>query len=145
MNHVDASEIASGLWVGSIPPTGPDLQNAGFDALVLCAKEHQPSSQNFPGLTVVHAPFADAELSRADAGVALEAARRVAARMSNEELVLVTCIEGRNRSALVAALALHLVCGLSGSECGRLVRQRRALSHGHALTNPAFVKLLLHL
>jgi len=50
------------------------------------------------------------------------------------ERVLVTCWQGRNRSALVAALALYLLSGADGGGILRHIQGRRP----GALTNPVF-------
>lgn len=138
---IDASPIIPGLYVGSIPPTGSALHRAGVRTLVLCAAEHQPQAAAFDYVGVIHAPLDDAALTPAGVLIVRRAARACCRTMPHGN-VLVTCAEGRNRSALVAALAVHMSTGMSGADCVRLIRRRRRLNEGHALTNPFFVHWL---
>ena len=52
--------------------------------------------------------------------------------------VLVHCKRGRDRSSLLNALVVGAVCGMSGKEAVKYVRERRP----NALGNPHFVKYL---
>ena len=127
------------LWQG-----GADDVASGehFDVIVLCAEEFQPASHIIakPGTQVVHAPNDDSghPLSREQATVAI-AASRVAARAFREgKKVLISCMQGRNRSGLVTALALHRLYGMAGDRCAQYVKQKRE----NALTNPYFTDFL---
>lgn len=138
---MDADRIVSKLYIGSAPLPGPEV-GALFDHLVLAASEYQPGPRNFPGVLVTYAPLED-ELdppprrwARAQA-----AADVVAEAMLRGERVLVTCMAGRNRSGLIAALALRRARNLSGAEAMELVRAARP----NALTNPTFSRYLLTL
>jgi len=137
---IDASPIAQNLFVGSAPV--PDLR--GFDVIVLCAEEYQPGAEMFPGTRVEHFPFDDRQnLSKDELAMPVKAARKVAEHMKAGRKVLVTCQMGRNRSAFVAALALHLVTGRSGRDCAERVRKRRIDPTGvPALANRAFYSAL---
>lgn len=133
------SEIIPGLYVGSKPSPG---QHAGIDALVLAAREYQPPAFLFPGMPVIYAPLDDDSTRpmRADEIVlATKAALRVAHLLREGHHVLVTCAMGLNRSALIAALAMHEVHGMGADEI--ISRLRRARG-SWALSNPNFEKLL---
>jgi protein-tyrosine phosphatase len=66
----------------------------------------------------------------------------IAARVRAGRACLVTCQQGRNRSGLVAALALSCLTGAPGATSAEAVRARRASPFGEALTNREFVGLL---
>ena len=139
MAYTDADEVAPRLYVGSKPPPSPYGQ---YDTIVLAAIEYQPPAHWFPGTEVVHAPFDDAPIRRMHAteiATATNAAAHVARRLREGRRVLVTCAMGINRSALIAALAMHDVWGMSAEEI--LARIRRARSVW-ALSNVNFVQLL---
>ena len=141
---IDASEIAPGLYQGSRPPEGDALRRAGFRTLALCAREIQGG--HYPGVRVVRCPLDDAELSGPEWSAAWRAAREVAAALPHGS-VLVTCVQGRNRSGLVSALVLYLVFGVSSDTCVDLVRAGRdgdlaRLGRGGALTNPSFARAI---
>lgn len=137
---IDASRIWPRLWQGSALATHHDLRRRGFAALVLCAEEYQPDASLFPGLDVIHCPIDDTiePLDRRSIGLVNRAAGLVAAHLNAGRRVLVTCMQGRNRSGLVSGLALHMLTGMPGAECVRVVRKGRA----NALTNPAFAEKL---
>jgi protein-tyrosine phosphatase len=114
--------------------------------LVLCAEEVQPRGANFPGVHVIHAGFDDDySLSEEERTIAVRAAREVARHVRSGDKVLVTCQQGRNRSGLVAALAVHLLTGMSGKDAARFVQKRRRTIDGPALSNDYFVDLLSRL
>ena len=56
---IEASEITKNLWQGSVPEPGEYVAEAGFDVLVLSAREYQRSSIYYPGVQVLHAPNDD--------------------------------------------------------------------------------------
>lgn len=133
------SAVAPGLFVGSKPRPG---HHDGIDTIVLAAMEYQPPAHLFPGTEVIHAPLDDApsRLMREDEiALAIKAAERVARRLRAGRRVLSTCAMGLNRSALVAALAMYEVYGMSPDEI--VARLRRARG-AWALSNPNFEKLL---
>jgi protein-tyrosine phosphatase len=141
----DANEIVPLLWQGSKPRPGRGLADAGFDVLVLCAREYQPTEASFPGLVLINAPNDDHYfVTREDLDGAVNAASQVAEHVKAGRKVLVTCLAGINRSGLVVALALHKVFGYSGQTCINLVRAKRRLADGDdvALTNTIFVESL---
>lgn len=140
---VDADYIDANLWMGSAPQVGPGLRTMGFGGLVLCAAEYQPPAQQFAGLPVGRYGFSDSlDVAHTDLAIA-EAAADFAARLARTgRNVLITCMQGRNRSGLVTALALTQF-GFSPVRAVRLVQRRRRSVHGRALANPAFVRYLL--
>lgn len=141
----DAHEIVPLLWQGSKPKPGRGLADAGFEVLVLCAREYQPTTASFPGLILINAPNDDHYfMTREDLQGAVDAASQVAEHVKAGRKVLVTCLAGINRSGLVVALALHEIFGYSGESCINIVRAKRRLADGDdvALTNTIFVEAL---
>lgn len=129
------------LWQGGNPPAGYFLQDCGFDALVLCAKEIQPPAAAFPGVRVIHAPNDDDSsrlITNDEWRIVAQAAERVVDLVSGGQDVLVACHMGINRSGLVCALALHMMTSADGKSCVRHIRRRRR----GALRNPIFVSLI---
>jgi hypothetical protein len=136
--------IVPGLWQGSAPPEGPWVREAGFTTLVLCAMEYQPRVLlPFPCVETVYAPNDDSggPLTREQLELAERAARIVAQRLRQRGKVLVTCMQGRNRSGLVSALALHKLLGVSGRRAMHIVQEARR----GALVNPQFCDVLAQL
>lgn len=149
-SEIDADEIVPGLWQGSLPPRGSAVADAGFNLLVLCARDYQRPSDDYPGVEVLHAPNDDSQWSRPkskDMAVAAWAARKVVTALQQGSKVLVTCFAGINRSALVVALAIHGLHGYSGEACVQLIRDKRKLNRPGdlALDNDYFVEALLRL
>jgi len=142
---IDAHQIASKLWQGSVPTPGNALKKAGFSLVVFCAHEYQPLAWLYSGVDVLYAPMHDnykLPLHRDDVKAAMRAAASVADAAYGGEKVLVTCMAGRNRSGLVNALALCELFGVSGQEAMEIVQARRRHATGGALENPQFQKLL---
>jgi hypothetical protein len=137
----DADLIAPGLYQGSYPPEGSALRDAGFDAVVLCARDLQTHVSSFPGVAVMYAPSVDdlhAPVSAEALAVARKAAEEVAERIEGGQNVLVTCQAGLNRSGMVTALALHFIYGWSGERCVKHVQSKRE----EALFNKRFCEAL---
>jgi protein-tyrosine phosphatase len=98
---VDATRVASKLYIGSVPM--PRLQDKGFDVVVLCAKEKQNLN---PDVYTIKIPLDDGPLDYRDYARAVKVAMVVTRfRLANKR-VLITCRMGVNRSALVAALSM---------------------------------------
>lgn len=132
------SEVVSRLFVGSKPAPG----RHDVDTIILAAIEYQPHANRFQGSEVIHAPLEDAptrSMCEQEILIALETASRVARRLRAGRRVLVTCALGLNRSALIAAIAMSEVYGMSGDEI--IARLRRARGPW-ALSNPNFERLL---
>lgn len=127
----DAHNIVRRLWMGSAPPVDRSLPT--FDTVVLCAQEYQPAMPHVRD--VVRVPIDDGRLDDEQIHRALVGAREVALRMRAGRTVLVTCYAGRNRSGLVAGLALG---GLTRMSADRIIATIRARRHPAALSNPFF-------
>lgn len=132
-------EVAPGLFVGSKPAPGhhPDV-----DVIVLAAQEYQPAADLFPGVEVLYAPLDDdptRPMREDEIALATKTGSRVARRMRAGRRVLSTCAMGLNRSALIAAIAMHDVFGMSADEIIRRLRRARG---AWSLSNPNFEKLV---
>jgi protein-tyrosine phosphatase len=137
----DAEDQRGCIWQGDSKSAFDCVHDV--DVLVLCAEELQPRRSLFApkSLEVVYAPNDDGdEITRAQLMIALQAAKKVAKAYLQNKCVLVTCIEGRNRSGLVVALALCLLYKLPGASAKEIVQKRR--KGARALTNPAFNQFL---
>jgi len=125
----DTDRIHGKLFQGAAPQTGGLLGDLGFDVLVLCAEEYQPTADQFPGVeTVIHMPSSDYDYippTRAHIAMVWETARKVVEHLENGKAVLVTCRAGLNRSGLVTAIALHLWLELTGERACDLVQDKR--------------------
>lgn len=141
--EIDADKISPGLYQGSIPPQGRALFEARFSYLVLAADEFQPKAERFPGVRVLHAPTFDGSLDSDRIRTFFEAADRVTEIVRGGGRVLVTCIEGRNRSGMIVALALRNLYGMNGASAMMHVKQNR--KHADALTNQYFQAFLMSL
>lgn len=125
------------------------LQAAGvFHLLVICAQE-QPETcpidekiYRRSGTRILFAPNNDngEPPTREQLHIASKAAGEVARAFLKDEHVLVTCMQGRNRSGLVTALALCSIYGVPGRKAVETVRRMR--KGAPALTNDEFVKFL---
>lgn len=139
-SSLDVNEIAPGLWQGSAPPEGSALRRAGFDAVVLAAREYQPDDESFPGVTVLRLPIEDAVIGKPEWSAAVDVATRVSAIRARGGRVLSTCMAGLNRSGLVSALSLIILDRMSPGVAIARVRSRRA----SALFNLSFVNAIRH-
>ena len=127
------------LWQGGADDvTG----NAGYGLIILCAEEFQPAANLIakPGTQVFYAPNDDGEkpFTRAQLTIASAASRAAVKGYREGRKVLVSCMQGRNRSGLVTALTLHRLYGMSGERCRGYIRARVP----NALTNPDFNRFL---
>lgn len=139
LHEIDATCIGSRLYQGSAPRAGNALKNARFTLLVLCANEYQPTSDRFPGISVLHCPFDDSLTpSIQELRAAAKAADVVAREIRSGGRVLVTCMAGRNRSGLVMAMALVALNGWTGRQAAQHIQSLRP----NALTNSSFVSFL---
>jgi protein-tyrosine phosphatase len=134
---LDADCVGSRLWVGSVPT---ELVCQHFEVVVLAAMEFQHLEL---ACETVRVPLDDDGYpSGDDRRRALEAARVVHRHREEGRRVLVTCAQGKNRSALIAALALMLE-GSDATTAIAKVRDGRKLPMGlKALENDGFVQFL---
>jgi len=125
--------LANGrLAQGSAPACGVKLP---FDVVVLAAQEYQPS---LPGHEVWHVPLDDGPPPSPDERERIRrVARDVARRVRAGQRVLVTCWQGRNRSGVIAGLAL-VELGIPGKSAARFIRRAR-----NGLTNPHFLQMVV--
>lgn len=133
------NEVVPRLFLGAKPAPG---QHTGIDAIVFAALEYQPSAELFPGTEVLHIPLVDdsSRPLREDEIVAvLRAADHVARWLREGRRVLSTCAMGLNRSAVIAALAMCEVYGMTSNEIVYRIRRARG---PFALSNPNFEQLL---
>jgi protein-tyrosine phosphatase len=138
---IDASLVAPRLFVGSRPPPG---RYRWFNVVVLCAKEYQPPSFAFPGMTVLRLPLVDDfvhPLSAVDTALVTSNARTIARYLNGGSCVLVTCRAGINRSALVAAIVMQLAYDMDADEAIEQIRDTRSPV---ALSNPRFEQFVRH-
>ena len=105
---------------------------------MLCAREIQPAADAFRG-SLVRCPIPDAILTPREVTLALSSGRVVAESLLAGRQVLVTCAAGKNRSALVAGLALGLATTMTPIAIITLIRQRRSPD---CLSNKHFVEVL---
>lgn len=140
MRKIDATRVASKLYVGSYPPAA--LKSKGFDVVVLCAKELQKVS---PDIFTIRFPFDDGSLSSRDYMRAVRTATVVNRYRLAGKRVLVTCAMGINRSAFVAALAIMQLEHLPADTVIQRIRALRGPAVAvPPLSNPAFVEALKH-
>jgi protein-tyrosine phosphatase len=115
------------LAQGSAPPAGARIP---FDVIVLAAEEYQPK---LPGYDVLHVPLDDGPPPDEPTRSRIRrVAKEIARRVRGGERVLVTCWQGRNRSGVLAGLAL-VELGMPRELVVRRIRERR-----DGLTNAYF-------
>jgi protein-tyrosine phosphatase len=125
------------LAQGSAPP--PRVR-VPFDTVVLAAAEYQP---DLPGYAVIRVPLEDRFPPNPPPDLFTrhairEAARTIAREVRHGRRVLVTCWAGRNRSGVLAGLALCEL-GVPGMRAASLIRLLRA----GALSNPYFLRMVV--
>jgi protein-tyrosine phosphatase len=120
------------LAQGSAPPVDVRLP---FDVIVLAAKEFQPE---IPGYEVIRVPLDDGPRpTREEQTRIRDTAYEVARLVRDGRRVLVTCWQGRNRSGVIAGLAL-VELGVPGPRAARRIRRIR-----NGLTNPHFLEMVI--
>lgn len=104
MNGSDYHYLLSGgrLAQGSAPPSVPGMP---FEVIVLSAMEYQPAMP--PGYVVLRVPLDDGPPPDHVTRMRIRrAAREIADHVRLGQRVLVTCWQGRNRSGVLAGLAM---------------------------------------
>jgi predicted protein tyrosine phosphatase len=129
------------LAFGARPGAGFSARAAGFDVVVdlLSPEEERRVGAHAAEVAVawLRVPLDDRPWEPPSASVAL-AVDAVVAAVRRGQRVLVHCASGRNRSALVVALALCELEGLTGTQALDRVRALR----WNALSNAAFAVLV---
>jgi hypothetical protein len=134
---VDASPIwrsysGGELWIGSYPTDREGPSWAGFDTLVLAAKELQGPDGYFQGVSVIKCPLSDAEpMKDGELSISISCAHDVARMVAQGRKVLVTCAMGRNRSALICGLVLQMITTMSGPAAVSRIKSSRPTSLGN--------------
>jgi protein-tyrosine phosphatase len=114
------------LAQGSAPPPVPGIP---FDIIVLAAQEYQPS---IPGYTVLKVPLNDGPPpDKVTRMIIRHKAREIADRVRSGQRVLVTCWQGRNRSGVLAGLALVDLGVPPDQVVRRIQRLRNGLTNEH--------------
>lgn len=137
---MNASKIWPGLFQGGAPESARHVKQAGFQLLVLCAREIQPPDHALRGLPALRCPLLDVDDPIDDDTWSMiwRTAHTVAHSVEQRRATLVTCAQGWNRSGLVTGVALHLLTGWDGRRVVAHIQGRRE----HALNNPTFVDAL---
>ena len=139
---LDADRLTSLLYQGSAPDSAEQVRAAGFNTLVLAAREVQPPEHAVGSLTVLRCPLVD-DPTRAvtppEWKQILGCAKRVHHYLSAGQPVLVTCVQGWNRSGIISAATLVIHHGWTPAKAIQHVQAHRR----HALSNPRFVEALL--
>jgi hypothetical protein len=126
----------SGLWVGGRPTPG----KVKHDLVVLCSPSYQPEQGEFPErVTSILCPLVDGDLNRDDKWKVVAVAHMVHEALANAQSALITCNQGRNRSALIAATVM-IIRGATPSDAIRHVRKKRKTPG--VLSNAAFNRFL---
>lgn len=122
------------LAQGSVPPPHVVIP---FDVVVLTAIEHQHIP--LPGYEVLKVPLDDSgpPPTPEERRLIYENARRVARRVLAGKRVLVTCHQGRNRSGVIAGLAL-VELGVPGPKAAHRIQRIR-----DGLVNPHFYRMVI--
>lgn len=135
---MSVTKLADRLYIGSAP-----MGRVPFDVVVLCAAEYQPKS--LPGSIILRIPLRDETKPLPDRKLAeiQQTANEVAYFWKKGNSVLVSCVMGRNRSALISALSLSVIFGGPLSRWAHYVRKTRRDALGvHALQNAYYWDLL---
>lgn len=135
-----ANKILKGLYLGGAPPPGDGLAKNGVNVLVLTAAQNQDVDQ-YPGVLVICAPGDDdarPHRLKRFLGDWKSAAAQVVSHVLAGRTVLVTCMAGQNRSALITALAVRELTGWSGQRIVDHIRLNRA----GALNNLTFANYI---
>jgi hypothetical protein len=111
---MDATKITSRLWVGGRWVDRLSISANSIHHIALCARECQPSLQNWP-VGITRGNLDDIKMTERLSAEALLLGRAVAGAMMKGS-VLVTCNRGLNRAPLVSAIALQIYEGMS-AEC----------------------------
>lgn len=135
------------LAQGAYPGAHPGLFQA-FDVIVYVAKEGQPKIHTPPGKLALYCPMED-DIYRPvppAVGAALHKTADVCAKQAGwGKKVLITCMQGKNRSGLLMGLTiLKMFPSYTPEQAITLIRRRRKLGGGDiALANTMFAQYLM--
>lgn len=137
------TRITETLWVGAHPtPAWLATEGKKFQVIAFCAAELPPPPSNPSQLRYISVPLTDDDQILKDFAMYRRAERAARTVLETEGPCLCCCAEGRNRSALVAALSL-VMAGIPAPDAIGLVRRKRELVLGRTvLFNKDFVHLI---
>jgi protein-tyrosine phosphatase len=123
--NTSATEIVAGLWQGALDVANPST--ADFEVVIsMTSRAPHPS---WAHQQVHHFPVTDpmwAHEMSAKFHERIDLAADVATQgVRSGRRVLVLCAQGKNRSGLVVAMALHKLKGWSGEQAMRCIQQKR--------------------
>jgi len=122
----DYHYLLPNLAQGSAPPSVPGMP---FDVIVFAAMEYQP---DIPGYVVLKVPLDDGPPPDHVTRMRIRrTAREIADRVRLGQRVLVTCWQGRNRSGVLAGLALVDLGVHPIQAVGRIRRLRNGLTNAY--------------
>ena len=130
---IDATRVSAKLYIGGYDSDTERYKRVGFSRIVRVAME-------WP---LVDFPLDDGHLDEKTLRTALRAAAEVSAGLFQGKRTLVTCTQGRNRSAFVAGLAMFQTYGMRGPAIVKHIQAAR--EPVKALTNDEFREYLLRL
>jgi protein-tyrosine phosphatase len=130
------------LAQGGYPGAHPGLFQA-FDVIVYMAEEAQPKIPTPPGKLALYGPIDDDIYRPVPPQVGQELhrlAHQCAQQASYNKRVLITCMQGKNRSGLLMGLTLlKLYPGWTPEQAIAIIRRNRRLTGGDiALSNTMF-------
>jgi protein-tyrosine phosphatase len=130
--------IPNRIAQGGFPGSHPGLFSA-FDVIVYMAMEEQPKIRPMPpGKLALYAPIDDDIYRPLPPAVGEQLhilAAECARQASYNKRILITCMQGRNRSGLVTALTLlKLFPGWTSEQAVKIIKRNRP----DALTNTMF-------
>lgn len=137
--------VADRLAIGGVLVYSKDTSSFGLRLNVAA------ELSEYCGDMVVDSSFDDGAMDEFTSGAIEQAARLVVKAHRAQSSVLVTCAEGRNRSAVVAARSMMLLWGMDAATAIQQVkdarnayfRETQHTSHDCVLTNKDFVRWLL--
>lgn len=132
----EATRLMPRFYLGSAP-----TENPGYTYIVLCAQEYQPDTLPGEGCQILRMPLSDdvRPFSRLRREQLDGAAALIGRKWKQGHRVLVSCVMGRNRSALVSALAISEITGEHPGDVAIFIQNRRRdLLDVPALQNPVF-------
>ena len=135
------SKVWSKLYVEPDDRLAQRCKDLGAEVLFLCAKERQHPGETFGGIEVHRLPLADdpkAGLDRKSLALAMNGALAAATAAANGRRVVISCVEGEDRSPFIAALALER----AGIDAETAIARVRAACPGALQGNPRFVAIL---